>query len=90
MSCQSTCKARLPLILVYDLVCERTKNLVACCSVSCSYRARIALESYLNRARIATVIGPLDDAFVGHPRQRHDVIGCSETRTVGAQSVRTL
>ena len=31
-----------------DLVCERTKNLVACCSVSCS-----------NRARIAIVIGPL-------------------------------
>ena len=41
-----------------DLVCERTKNLVACCSVSCSYRARIALESYSNRARIAIVLGP--------------------------------
>jgi len=24
------------------------------------------------------------DAFIGHPRQRHDLIGCSETRTVGA------
>ena len=30
------------------------------------------------------------DAFIGHARQRHDLIGCSETRTVGAQSVRAL
>ena len=30
---------------------------------------------------------PLHDAFIGHARQRH-LIGCSETRTVGAQSVR--
>ena len=27
------------------------------------------------------------DAFVGHVRQRHGVIGCSETRTVGAHSI---
>ena len=29
----------------------------------------------------------LDDAFVGHACRRHDLIGCSETRTVGAQRV---
>ena len=29
-------------------------------------------------------------AFICHARQRHDLIGCSETRTVGAQSVRVL
>jgi len=29
----------------------------------------------------------LHDAFIGHERQRRDLIGCSETRTVGAQSV---
>jgi len=28
-----------------------------------------------------------DDALIGHARQRHDLIGCRETRTVGAQSV---
>jgi len=27
------------------------------------------------------------DAFIGHARQRHDLIGCSETRTVGARRV---
>jgi len=27
-------------------------------------------------------------AFISHARQRHGLIGCSETRTVGAQSVR--
>jgi len=27
------------------------------------------------------------DAFIGHARQSHDVIGCSETRSVGAQRV---
>ena len=32
----------------------------------------------------------LHDAFVGHARQRHDLIGCSRTRTVGSQSVRAL
>ena len=26
----------------------------------------------------------LHDAFIGHARQRHDLIGCSETRTVSA------
>ena len=31
-----------------------------------------------------------DDAFTGHVRQRHDLIGCSETRSVGARSVRAL
>jgi len=29
----------------------------------------------------------LHDAFIGRARQRHDLIGCSETRSVGAQSV---
>jgi len=29
----------------------------------------------------------LHDAFVGHARQRHDLTGCSETRTVRAQQV---
>jgi len=29
----------------------------------------------------------LHDAFIGHARRRHDLIGCSETRTVGAQTV---
>jgi len=28
--------------------------------------------------------------FTGHARPRHDLIGCSETRTVGARSVREL
>jgi len=28
----------------------------------------------------------LHDAFIGRARQRHDLIGCSETRSVGAQS----
>jgi len=32
----------------------------------------------------------LHDAFIGHARQRRDLIGCSETGTVGAQSVRAL
>jgi len=32
----------------------------------------------------------LDDALVGHARQRHDLISCGETGTVGAQSVRAL
>ena len=32
----------------------------------------------------------LQDAFIGHARQRHDVIGCGETRTVSAQSVLAL
>jgi len=32
----------------------------------------------------------LQDAFIGHARQRHDVIGCGETGTVGAQSVLAL
>ena len=32
----------------------------------------------------------LRDAFIGQASQRHDLIGCSETRTVGAQSVRAL
>jgi len=27
------------------------------------------------------------DAFIGHARQRHDLIGCSETRSVGAEQV---
>ena len=36
----------------------------------------------------ATVsIGQLHDAFIGHERQRHDLIGYDETRTVGARSV---
>ena len=29
----------------------------------------------------------LHESFIGHARQRHDLIGCSEIRTVGAQSV---
>jgi len=29
----------------------------------------------------------LNDAFIGHARQRHDLTRCSETRTVSAQSV---
>jgi len=29
----------------------------------------------------------LHDAFVGHALERHDSIGCSETRSLGAQSV---
>ena len=32
----------------------------------------------------------LHDAFTGHARQRHDLLGCRETRTVGAQSVHAL
>jgi len=32
----------------------------------------------------------LHDAYTGHERQCHDLIGCSETRTVGAQSVLNL
>ena len=32
----------------------------------------------------------LYDAFIGVARQRHDLIGCSETRTVGAQSVLSM
>jgi len=32
----------------------------------------------------------LNDAFIGHARQRHDLIGFSETRTVGVQPVRAL
>jgi len=32
----------------------------------------------------------LDDTLVGHARQRHDLISCGETGTVGAQSVRAL
>jgi len=32
----------------------------------------------------------LHDACIGHARRRHDLIGCSETRSVGAQSVRAL
>ena len=32
----------------------------------------------------------LHDAYTGHARQCHDLIGCSETRTVGAQSVLNL
>ena len=31
-----------------------------------------------------------DDAFVGHERQLHDLIGCRKTGTVGAQSVHAL
>jgi len=34
--------------------------------------------------------GPPTTALIGHARQRHHLIGCSETRTVGAQSVRAL
>jgi len=52
LSCQSTCKTRLPLIFVECSKRSRMRaheNLVACCSVSCSYRARIAI-----------VIGPLE------------------------------
>jgi len=30
----------------------------------------------------------LNDAFIGHARQRHYLTGCSKTRTVGARSVR--
>jgi len=29
-------------------------------------------------------------AFIGHTRQHHDLIGCSETRTVGAHSASAL
>jgi len=32
----------------------------------------------------------LHDTLIGHARQRHDWTGCSETRAVGAQSVRML
>ena len=32
----------------------------------------------------------LRDAFIGHARRRRDLIGCSETRPAGAQSVRVL
>jgi len=32
----------------------------------------------------------LYDAFIGHARQRRDLIGCSETRSAGAQSVCAL
>ena len=32
----------------------------------------------------------LHGAFIGHARQRHDLIGYSETRTVGAQSVESI
>ena len=32
----------------------------------------------------------LHDAFTGYARQRHDLTGGSETRTVSAQSVRAL
>ena len=32
----------------------------------------------------------LHDAFVGHERQLHDLIGCRKTGTVGAQSVHAL
>jgi len=32
----------------------------------------------------------LHDLFIGHARQHHDLIGCSETRTVVAQSVYAL
>jgi len=35
----------------------------------------------------STQLGGLGD---GHARQRHDLIGCSETRTDGAQLVRVL
>jgi len=30
----------------------------------------------------------LHDAFIDHERRRHDLIGCSETRTVGVQPIR--
>lgn len=32
----------------------------------------------------------LHDAFIGRARQRHDLTGCDETRSVGAQPVRAL
>ena len=32
-------------------------------------------------------VDPVTRAFIGHARQYHDLIGCSETRTVRAQSV---
>ena len=41
------------------------------------------MESVLN-------VIQLHDAFIGHALQRHDLIGYSETGTVGAQSVCVL
>jgi len=42
----------------------------------------------LNRTDLQ-LVDPVADAFIGHARQRHYLIGCSETRTVSAQSVRS-
>ena len=37
--------------------------------------------------RLQSYSTQLHNAFIGHARQRHDVIGCNEIGTVGAQSV---
>jgi len=44
----------------------------------------------LNRTDPQRVVLQLRVAFIGHARHRRDLIGCSETRPVGAQSVRAL
>jgi len=36
---------------------------------------------------IGNKLTQLHGAFIGRARQRHDLIGCSETRSVGARSV---
>jgi len=33
---------------------------------------------------------PIHDEFIGYAHQRHNLTGCSETRTIGAQSVCAL
>jgi len=43
----------------------------------------LVLSKGLFTANELNKLTQLHDAPIGHARQRHDVIGCSETRTVG-------
>jgi len=47
-----------------------------------------ACSQHVNRAELTcNRLSQIRDAFIGHAHQHHDLIGCSKTRTVVAQSV---
>jgi len=79
-----------------DQIMRRRLNLVSCFGVI----SLVLTELFYVRLRFVYSIYELDwteptcskptqlhDAFIGHARQRHDLIGCSETRTLGAQRI---
>ena len=55
-------------------------------SVSAGFRRHLADKTPMN-VRCTLMSTQLHDAFIGHERQRHDLIGCRETRSVNAQRV---